>query len=209
VDLRFWILVFGFGAAGHSLGVVALTPPILQSKIQNLKSKIRRGYSLLEVILALAILTGAIAVLGEVARHTMRNVTVDRVLTRAEMLCESKMAEIVSGMTSPVPAQDTLQDDGQQPGDPGWQYSVEVDSLDSQGLIAVHVTVRQDLPAESHPLEFSLVRWMTSPDALASLSSSNNNSGNSNSGNTTGNSSGGGGNSSTPSSASSGPGGSS
>jgi type II secretory pathway pseudopilin PulG len=138
----------------------------------------------LEVILALAILTGAIAVLGEVARHTMQNVTVDRVLTRAEMLCESKMAEIVAGLTAPVPAQDTLADDDQEPGDPGWQYSVEIDPVDSQGLVAVRVTVRQGLPAESHPLEFSLVRWMTAPDALANLSNSNNSNNSSNSSNT-------------------------
>jgi len=52
--------------------------------------------------------------LGEVARHTMQNVTVDRVLTRAEMLCESKLAEIVSGLTPPDPAQGTLVDDRQE-----------------------------------------------------------------------------------------------
>jgi hypothetical protein len=140
----------------------------------------------MEVILALAILTAAIAVLGEVARHTARNATADRVLTRAEMLCESKMAEIVAGLTAPVPAQDTLADDDQEPGDPGWQYSVEVDPVDSQGLVAVRVTVRQGLPEERHPLEFSLVRWMTTPDALANLSNSNNTN-NSNNSNNTGN----------------------
>ncbi|MGA2066387.1 MAG: prepilin-type N-terminal cleavage/methylation domain-containing protein [Thermoguttaceae bacterium] len=136
----------------------------------------RPGYSLLEVILALAILSGALAALGEVARHTMQNVTVDRVLTRAEMLCESKLAEIVSGLTPPDPAQGTLVDDGQELGDPGWQYTLEVDPIDSQGLVAVRITVQQDLPAERHPVEFSLVRWITTPDALASLSSANNSS---------------------------------
>jgi hypothetical protein len=137
----------------------------------------------MEVILALAILTGAMAVLGEVARHTARNATADRVLTRAQMLCESKLAEMVAGLTAPVPAQDTLADDDQEPGDPGWQYAVEVDPVDSQGLVAVRVTVRQGLPEEKHPLEFSLVRWMTTPDALANLSNSNNsnNTGNTNS----------------------------
>jgi type II secretory pathway pseudopilin PulG len=137
----------------------------------------------LEVILALAILTGALAALGEVARNTMQNVTVDSVLTRAEMLCESKLAEIVSGMTPPQPAQGTLTYDGQELGDPGWQYTLEVDPIDSQGLVAVRITVQQDLPAERHPVEFSLVRWMTTPDALASLSNANStgNSGNANS----------------------------
>ena len=59
------------------------------------------------------------------------------------MLCESKMAEIVAGLTPPVSAQDTLADDDQEPGDPGWQYTVEVDPIDSQGLVAVRVTVAQ------------------------------------------------------------------
>ena len=226
--MRFQICDFRFRTANCKLRVTncRLTRPYCvrrgkrfrhsKSEISNLKSEIELGYSLLEVILALAILTGAVVVLGEVARHTVHNVTVDRVLTRAEMLCESKLAEIVSGMTSAVPAQDTLIDDGQELGDPGWQCVVEVDPVDSQGLIAVRVTVRQDLPEENHPLEFSLLRWMTSPDALASLGSSNNsnnsnnnsNNNGTNSGSNTGSSaagkssnSGGGGSSPTPASA--------
>jgi type II secretion system protein I len=171
-------IISPFGAPLSVFGAGLLTPP---------PNRRRRGFSLVEVILALAILTGAVAVLGEVARHTMRNVTVDRVLTRAEMLCESKMAEIVAGLTAPEPTQDTLADDGQELGEPSWQYSVEVDPVDSQGLVAVRVTVRQGLPAESHPLEFSLVRWMTTPDALANLNNSNNsnNTGNTNNTNNT------------------------
>jgi type II secretion system protein I len=129
------------------------------------------AFTLLEVILALAILGGAIAVLGEAARHTMRNVTVARLLTRAELLCESKMAEILAGLTPPEPAQGTADNDEPDSGDPPWQYSIEIDQVDSLGLIAVRVTMSQDLPADSHPVEFTLVRWMTSPDALSALSS--------------------------------------
>jgi hypothetical protein len=128
------------------------------------------------VILALAILTGAVAVLGEAARNTVRNVTVARLLSHAELLCESKLAEIVAGLTPPNPDQGAVVEEDADPGEPGWQYTVEVTSVDSQGLIAAKVTVRQDLPAESHPIEFSLVRWMTSPDSLASLSTSGANS---------------------------------
>jgi hypothetical protein len=123
------------------------------------------------VILALAILTGAIAVLGEAARNTLRNVTVARAASRAQLICESKMAQIVAGLVQPEADQGTADPDDQEQGEPTWLCSVAVDPVDSQGLIAVTVTVRQDLPAASRPVEFTLVRWMTSPDTLTALGS--------------------------------------
>jgi general secretion pathway protein I len=63
------------------------------------------GFSLLEVILALAILTGAVAVLGEIVRLGIRNAQVARDTTQAQLLCESKLAEITAGIipSDPVP----------------------------------------------------------------------------------------------------------
>jgi len=46
-----------------------------------------RGFSLLEVILSLAILGGAIAVLGEAARLALRNAEFTRDMARAQLLC--------------------------------------------------------------------------------------------------------------------------
>jgi len=65
----------------------------LKFAICNLQSKKRNAFSILEVILALAILTGAIAVLGELGRLGFGNANAAQDLTKAQMFCERKMAE--------------------------------------------------------------------------------------------------------------------
>ncbi len=135
----------------------------------------REGFSLLEVILALAILTGAVAVLGEAARHSMRNAQVARDLTRAQLLCEGKMAEISAGLASLDPVQGAVleltpqeqsQEESQE--EPEWLYSLSVDQVDQEGLVAVRVTVTRNQPPEKRPVEFSLVRWMIDTSSTTS-----------------------------------------
>ena len=63
------------------------------------------GFSILEVILALAILGGSIAVLGELASRGLHNAQVAADLAHAQLLCESKLAEITAGITFPDPVQ--------------------------------------------------------------------------------------------------------
>ena len=125
------------------------------------------GFTLLEVILALAILAGAIAVVGEVSSLGLRNAQKARDLTHAQLLCESKLAEIVAGL-EPLEAQEgtplgTVEDGSE----PDWLYSVEVNPTPDTGLVEVRVTVSKDLPAEQRPASFTLVRWMLDPEATA------------------------------------------
>jgi general secretion pathway protein I len=133
------------------------------------RSVVRRGgFSLLEVVLALAILTGAIVVLGEVARMGMRNAQVARDMSQAQLLCESKMAEITSGITPADPVYrvpfDTLEVTGETAGTAGgsrdlWYYSIETQTTQEDGLMEVCVTVQQSEDVK-RPVEFRLVRWM-------------------------------------------------
>jgi len=135
----------------------------------------RAGFSLLEVILALAVLAGSIAVLGEAGRQALRNAEVARDLARAQLLAESKFAEIAVGIAQPAAVDFTAFDpestDSVDPDEPGWLYSIETRATDENGLIAVRVTVIRDLPAARHPVRFSLVRWMPDPNATSSGSS--------------------------------------
>ncbi len=96
------------------------------------------GFSLLEVILALAILLGALAVLGEVARATLRNAQIARDQSRAQLLCESKLAEILAGISPAEAVQDALFEDED---DADWRYSVDLQPADFEGLVAVRVRV--------------------------------------------------------------------
>jgi type II secretion system protein I len=138
----------------------------------------RGGFSLLEVILALAVLAGAIAVLGEACRMALRNAQATRDLVHAQLLCESKLAEITSGITPAQAVQKTAFDATStaslESGDPAWLYSIETGSTDENGLISVRVTVTRDLPAVQHPVQFSLVRWLPDPNATSSSSSQQN-----------------------------------
>jgi len=124
----------------------------------------RAAFSLLEVILALAILTMAVAVLGELARLGMENARVARDKTQAELLCESKLAEIAAGITVPEPVQGVPFEGVTDPSEPAWLYSIALETIDQQGLIAVRVTVAQDLPPQKRPVAFSLVRWIQDPN---------------------------------------------
>jgi prepilin-type N-terminal cleavage/methylation domain-containing protein len=132
----------------------------------------RTGFSLLEVILSLAILSGAIAVLGEAARMGIRNSVTARYLTQAQLLCESKLAEITSGILEPNPVSaarfdrtytnsitSAISSNEWQ----DWQYSIAVNDLNQDGLVAVCVTVEQVLPANKHPVTFQLTRWIPDP----------------------------------------------
>ena len=116
----------------------------------------RDGFSLLEVILALAILGGAIAVLGEAARLALRSAEYTRDLARAQLLCESKLSEIVAGITPAQTTERASLGTATDPSEPAWLYSIETASAAEPGLLSVRVTVMRDLPAEKHPARFSL-----------------------------------------------------
>ena len=120
----------------------------------------RSGFSLLEVILALAILTGALALIAEMTRLGARNAQLARDLTRAQLHCESKLAEITAGISSPDPVSGASFPD---PLDAEWAYSVMLEPAAEEGMVAVRVTVYQNVAPQLQPAEFSLVRWIIDP----------------------------------------------
>ncbi len=110
-------------------------------------------------------------VLGELARMGMHNAKLTQDLTRAQLLCESKMAEFTSGITLPQQVTGAAFDSIDQDSDIQWMYSVGEEQIDQYGLIALTVTVSQNLPAEQHPATFTLVRWITDPNISQSTTS--------------------------------------
>jgi type II secretory pathway pseudopilin PulG len=144
------------------------------SFILHPSSKNKAAFSILEVILALAILTGAMAVLGELGRLGFRNARATQDITKAQLLCESKMAEYTSGITTPQAVSGTAFDTIDQDSNTNvsWVYSVSMETIDSDGLIALCVTVTQNLPGTQHPTSFSLTRWILDPSVGQSTNSS-------------------------------------
>jgi prepilin-type N-terminal cleavage/methylation domain-containing protein len=130
----------------------------------------RRGLTLMEVMLAIAILGGAMAVMGELVRIGARSAAEARDLATAQLLCETKMAEITLGIVppeviAPTPVE-TLDADNQ------WLYSVETAAAEQEGLIVVQVTVQQDVDPQQQPISYSLTRWMIDPNLQLELQES-------------------------------------
>ena len=119
----------------------------------------RAALTLLEVILAIAILGGALVVIGELIRTGSRSAQNARELTVAQILAESTMNEVASGL---IPATSN----GTQVLDinPDWMYSLQVDPApNQQGLLLVTVTMQQTEPVRGRELSYTLVRWMLDP----------------------------------------------
>lgn len=124
---------------------------------------LRSAFSLLEVILALAILAGSMAIIGEMMRIGSESARQSIDLTQAELIADSIWAEIQAGIKTPDPvalaAYDVQLDESS---DATWLYSIDSQTTDREGLLSVLVTVvRQG--GSGIGTEFSLSGWMIDP----------------------------------------------
>ena len=121
----------------------------------------REGITLLEVMIALAILGGSMAVLGEVIRLGTRSARDAQLIVHCQLHCESIMAEIAAGARLPEMVMDQpleYVDVNHQ-----WTYSIESEPIDQEGFLAIRVTVREANSVSPKPAQFSLVRWIIDP----------------------------------------------
>jgi type II secretion system protein I len=124
-----------------------------------------RAFSLLEVVLALAILAGALAALGEVMRLGDQNAAAAADESQALMFAESVMAELIVGarpignVSGELPSED----------DPPWAFTIEIQPTEFQELIAARVSVTQQLAPELQPARCDLVRWLPNPDFVPAI----------------------------------------
>ena len=139
-------------------------------------SRHRRGLTLLEVLLALAILGGALATVGELMRIGARNAEIARDKTTAQLLAETTMGELKVGF---LPLQSSAQAavaDVEYQED--WCYTVLVEPVNQGALVSVSVTVEQNPAVYSRPVSLTLRRSMidetllTNPTPTASATGS-------------------------------------
>ena len=130
--------------------------------------------TLLEVILSLALLGGAMAVIGESARMSFQNARIARDLVQAELLAGSILAKVRLGIIEMEPAFDVPVGSDRADIIPDthavsagnlanvlWLYSVEVNPIDDYGyLVEIAVTVRQNVSENRRPVTCRLVRWL-------------------------------------------------
>jgi prepilin-type N-terminal cleavage/methylation domain-containing protein len=121
------------------------------------------GFTLLEIVLSLAILAGSLAALGEVMRLADRNAQMVRDESQAQILASSVMDELLSGSRQLLAINGAQFDYNT---DPPWLYSVTIDPTQFVEVVMVRVMVEQDLPPQQEPAKFALVRWMPNPDYI-------------------------------------------
>src|SRR4051794_3037251 len=137
------------------------TPRSLRKCIAEPRHDERRAFTLLEVILSLAILAGALAALGEVMRLADRSASTAEDETHAQIFAASIMDELAAGSRELTAVQQSSLETGD---DPPWVYSVEMEQTQFNELVAVRVRVEQQLEARLQPAQFELTRWMPNPD---------------------------------------------
>lgn len=117
----------------------------------------------MEVVLAMAILGGAMVAIGQLI-NIGHNAAIDaRDLTVAQVLCDAKVSEISAGV---IPA--TSVDGASIDEAPGWTYSFTIEQAGLDGLLKIDCTVQQD-STNSFPVSYRLVRWIPDPDYEAEL----------------------------------------
>jgi type II secretion system protein I len=130
---------------------------------------VRAGLTLLEVILGLAIFVGSIAIVSKLVELGVRASQYSRLHTRAVMLAESKMGEVVAGVTSLDAGGDVFYED------PAWQWELAVSDGPVDGLRWVSITVAPaasgELATNRDAVEFTLSRWLLDPSYSADLDS--------------------------------------
>jgi prepilin-type N-terminal cleavage/methylation domain-containing protein len=133
----------------------------LSIRSQSERTTLRRGLSLLEVILAIAIFGTSLAVIGELVRIGSNSAAAARDLSDGQRLCSNLMNEIAAGVLPPTAVSQTSCTE-----DATWLYSVAADTTEIEGLLAVTVTVEQDPQFYSRPHTVTLVRWVVDPASL-------------------------------------------
>lgn len=117
----------------------------------------RNGFSLLEVILAIAILGGAMAVILQLVNLGMRSSVAARQRSEANLLCDTKMAEISAGILELKDYSATPIPENQD-----WLYSATVQESSNLGLLVVTMSVEQ--ANIENPISVQIVRYVPDPD---------------------------------------------
>jgi len=119
--------------------------------------KKQNGFSLLEVILAIAILGGSMVVIGYGFINGYRSVRNARMIGTGNRLADSAMAELAAGVIEPNSVSSKA-----IPGEDGWTYSVEIDDAPVPGLLSAVVRVENN---QFQPnVAISITRMVIDPD---------------------------------------------
>ena len=119
--------------------------------------------SLLEVVLALAILAMSAGILATITRTATDNGLIAHRLATAQILAESKMAEVVTGAIPLdgaggwMPITDTVPQGT-------WYYQLQTEAAARKDMIGVRLSVSDQAGVDENKEVFYIVRWMIDPN---------------------------------------------
>ena len=111
--------------------------------------------------MALAILAGSLAALGEVMRLADQNSALTRDESEAQILASSVIDELISGARELIAVNKTSFNYDTEP---PWLYSIALEQTGYNELVAIRVLVEQDADPRMQPARFELIRWLPNPN---------------------------------------------
>ncbi len=119
------------------------------------------GFTLLEVIIALAIFVASFAALSQLFTIGSRAAVQSALQTQAAMRAEAKMAEVVAGVESFEAANEVPFED-----DANWTWGLAVNPGPHTDVYELVVTVTYQAGNEPSPTSFALVRFRRDPQLI-------------------------------------------
>ena len=127
----------------------------------------RRGFSLLEILLALAILGGSLAVLSRIVDTGISASREARDLAVARLICQSKLSQLlldstagISPLSVPMSPVESFDSQSSTP----FYYAVDIQPGQLDGILVIRVMVEAQDPNGGAALaRYSLTRWMIDP----------------------------------------------
>jgi general secretion pathway protein I len=116
----------------------------------------RRGLSLIEVLLALAIFVMALTAIGRLVDMGTDRELDGRLQTQGSRLVQSKLAEFESGAAALESGSGTFEGD-----DAGWQWTAEVAAQSTPNLYLVTITATRE--ARGRPVTLSMAQMIFDP----------------------------------------------
>ncbi len=132
------------------------------SRGRHYRPRRQPAFTLMEVIIALAVLGMSMVAIGTLIQIGGQNALEARLLTTAQFLAETKLSEIKAGVLSPTatgpipfPTTETMEP---------FQYTIRSQAIDSQGmLLSVEILVEYIPIDGSLPLQHRVTTWMIDP----------------------------------------------
>ena len=121
------------------------------------------GFSLIEVLIALAIFLGSLTTIAWFLDIAAQSSLEARKLTAAMLLCETKMEETLAGI---YPLESTSNQSFEDNAE--WNWSMDVSDGPVSGLLSVTIEITSSETPTAIPV-FSLNRWMRDPETLTEL----------------------------------------